>query len=118
MGHPCEKRLHETLNQCYYHPKLCRHIGKLKCKDCQKHKLAARGYGLLPEQEVRISPWEEVAINLIGPRRVKVNGQQVEFNALTCIATSWVKIEKKVPADFLQTFYGLPADFPDFTSFA
>jgi hypothetical protein len=33
MGHPGEKRLHETLNQHYYHPKLCYHIDRLKCKD-------------------------------------------------------------------------------------
>jgi hypothetical protein len=37
---------------------------------------------------VRIAPWEEVAIDLIGPWKVKVNGQQVEFNALTCIDTA------------------------------
>jgi hypothetical protein len=57
----------------------------LKCKDCQKYKLAGRGYGLLPKQEVQIPPGEGVAIDLIGPWKVKVNGQQVEFNALTCI---------------------------------
>jgi hypothetical protein len=34
---------------------------------------------------VRIAPWEEVAIDLTEPWKVKVNGQQVEFNALTCI---------------------------------
>jgi hypothetical protein len=50
-----------------------------------KIKLAGRGYGLLPKQEVRNAPWEEGAINLIGPWKVKVNGGQVEFNALTCI---------------------------------
>ena len=72
MGHPGEKRLQETLNQCYYHPRLRYHIEKLKCKDCQKHKLDGRGYGLLPEQEVWIAPWEEVAINLIGPWKAKV----------------------------------------------
>ncbi len=37
---------------------------------------------------MRIAPWEEVAIGLIGPWKVKVNGQQVEFNALTCIDTA------------------------------
>jgi hypothetical protein len=74
MGHPGEKRLQETLNQCYYHPRLRYHIDKLKCKDYQKHKLAGRGYGLLPKQDVRIAPWEEVAVNLIGPWKVKVNG--------------------------------------------
>jgi hypothetical protein len=49
MGRPGEKRLQETLNQCYYHPRLRYHIDKLKCKDCQKHKLEGRGYGLLPK---------------------------------------------------------------------
>jgi hypothetical protein len=88
MGHPGEKRLQETLNQHYYHPRFHYHIEKLKCKDCQKQILAGRGYGLLPKQEVRIPPWEEVPIDLIGPWKVKVNGQQVEFNALTCIDTT------------------------------
>jgi hypothetical protein len=64
------------------------HIDKLKCKDCHKHKLAGHGYGLLPKQDVQITSWEEVAINLIGPWKVKVNGPQVEFNALTCIDTA------------------------------
>jgi hypothetical protein len=88
MGHPGEKRLQEMLNQRYHHPRLCYHIEKSKCKDCQKHKLEGCGYGLLPKREVRIAPWEEVAINLIGPWKVKVNGRQVEFNALTCIDTA------------------------------
>ena len=64
------------------------HIDKVRCKDCKKYKLAGPGYGLLPKREVRIAPWEEVTINLIGPWKVKVNGQQVEFNALTCIDTA------------------------------
>ena len=59
VGHPGEKRLRETLNQRHHHPRLRYHIEKLKCKDCQKYKLAGRGYGLLPKQEVRIAPWEE-----------------------------------------------------------
>ena len=46
MGHPGEKRLQEMLNQHYNHPRLRYHIDKLKCKNCQKHKLAGRGYGL------------------------------------------------------------------------
>jgi hypothetical protein len=57
----------------------------LKRKDCQEDNLAGRGYGLLLKQEVRIAPWEEVAIDLIGQWKVKVNRWQVELNALTCI---------------------------------
>jgi hypothetical protein len=33
MGHHGEKRLRETLNQRYHHPKLCYHIDRMKCKD-------------------------------------------------------------------------------------
>jgi hypothetical protein len=62
MGHPGEKRLQDTLNQRYHHPKLRYHIEKLTCKDFHKYKLAGHGYGLQPKQEVRIAPWEEVAI--------------------------------------------------------
>jgi hypothetical protein len=62
------------LNQRYHHPTLRYHIEKWKCKDCQKYKLEGPGYGLLPKQEVRIAPWEEFAIDLIGPWKVKVNG--------------------------------------------
>ncbi len=76
------------MNQHYHHPELCCHIDKLKCKDCQKYKLAGRGYGLVPKREVWTAPWEEVAIDLIGPWKVKVNGQQGEFNDLICIETA------------------------------
>ncbi len=69
------------------------HIDKLKCKDCQRHKLVGSGYGLLPKQEVRIAPWEEVAINLIVPWKVKVNGRQVEFNVLTYIDMALILVK-------------------------
>ncbi len=77
MGHPDpgEKKLHEALNQCYHHLKLCYHNDRLKCNDCQKYKLAGRVHSLLPKWEVRNVPWEEVTINLIGLWKVKVNGQ-------------------------------------------
>jgi hypothetical protein len=93
MGHPGEKRLQDTLNQRYHHPKLRYYIEKLKCKDCQKYKLAGHHYGLLPKREVWIAPWEEVAINMIGPWKVKVNGGQVEFSELTCIDTALNLVE-------------------------
>jgi hypothetical protein len=73
MGQFGEKWLCEMLSQSY-HPKLRYHIDRLKFKDCQKYKLAGCGYGLLPKQEVQFAPWEEVAINMIGPWKVKVYG--------------------------------------------
>ncbi len=42
---------------------------------------------------MRIAPWEEVPISLIGPWKVMVNGQQVAFNELTCIDTALNLVE-------------------------
>ena len=88
MGHPGQSRLNETLRQRYHHHKLRYYIDRFKCEHCQKHKLPGKGYGLLPERELRIAPWEEVAIDLVGPWDIKVNGRTVQFNALTCIDTA------------------------------
>ena len=109
MGHPGQKRLRETLRQRYYHPKLRYHIDKFKCEHCQRHKLSGRGYGLLREREMRIAPWEEVAIDLIGPWQVKVNGRKVEFNALTCIDTAsnlveLIRIDNKTSSHIRSKF--------------
>ncbi len=60
-----------------------------------------------------IAPWEEVAIDLIGPWKVKVNHRQVEFNALTCIDTALnlvklIRIDNKtakhIRGKFLQSW--------------
>ena len=88
MGHPGESRLLLSLQQRYHHSRLGHTVRKFRCEHCQKHKLPGRGYGLLPEREMRIAPWEEVAIDLIGPWNIKVRGKMVEFSALTCIDTA------------------------------
>jgi hypothetical protein len=62
MGHSGEICLRETLQQRYHHSKLQYTIDKFKCEHCQRHKLSGKGYGLLPEREMQIAPWEEVAI--------------------------------------------------------
>jgi hypothetical protein len=78
-----------------------------------KYKLEGCGYGLLPKQEVWIAPWEEVPIDLIGQWKVKVNGQPVKFNALTCIDTASNLVEliridnktaKHIPDKFTQSW--------------
>jgi hypothetical protein len=65
-----------------------KHIDRFNCDYCQKNKLEGRGYGLfLPEREVRYIPFEECAVDLIGPWTVQVRGNPYEFNALTVIDT-------------------------------
>ena len=58
---------------------------------------------------MRIAPWEEVAIDLIGPWQVKVNGRNVEFNALTCIDTAsnlveLIRIDNKTSSHIRSKF--------------
>ena len=57
MAHPGGKRLIESLQQRYHHHKLHHTIDKYKCEHFQRHKLAGKGYGLLPEREIKILPW-------------------------------------------------------------
>jgi len=113
LGHPGQKRLRETLSQRYYHPQMRSVIDNYHCEYCQRHKLSGKGYGLLPEREMRIAPWEEVAVDLIGPWNIKVNGKVVEFNALTIIDTATnlvelVRIDNKssehIRDKFMQTW--------------
>ena len=93
LSHPGEKRLRKTLQQRYYHPQLRRTVDRYRCEHCQRHKLSGKGYGLLPEREMRIAPWTEVTVDLIGPWEVKVNGRIVVFNALTSIDTATNLVE-------------------------
>ena len=69
----------------YYSRHLSSECRQFKCEDCQKHKADGRGWGLLPEREVTAEPFEEVAVDLIGPWKIPVGNRTVEFNALTCI---------------------------------
>jgi hypothetical protein len=62
LGHPGQTTLRETLQQRYYHPQLRRQIDAFRCEHCQKYKLTGKGYGLLPEWQVRIAPWERLLL--------------------------------------------------------
>ena len=117
MGHPAEKRLRESLQQRYHHNKLCHTIDKYKCEHFQRHKFPVKGYGLLLEREMKISPWREDIINLIGRCNVKVNGHMVGCNALTCIDTDsnlvkliriYNKTAAHVQSKFVQSWISHP----------
>ena len=82
MGHPGT-----ALDVRYHNERLRSTIDNHKCEYCQRHKLSGPGYGLLSEWDVQVAPFEEIAVDLIGPWQVKVNGRLVEFKALTIIDT-------------------------------
>ena len=76
------------MEQRYHHPNMRRYIDNFACKDCQKHKLDGKRYGLLPMRDLKEQPFEEVAVDLMGPWKVQVRGRSYEFNALTVIKVS------------------------------
>jgi hypothetical protein len=88
-GHPGSKRLYEKIRQRYYNRDIRRCIDNFNCNYCQRNKLDRKGYGLLPEREVRSIPIEECAVDLIGPWIVQVRGNPYEFSAFTAIDTIW-----------------------------
>ena len=92
------------------------YIDNYKCADCQKHKLSGKGYGLLPEQEVRSEPFEEVLVDLIGPWNITVCCKNDKFNALTSFDTvtnlvEIVRIEQKTSHHIKQTLHHIKQKF-------
>ena len=54
---------------------------------CQRTKLPGIGYGHLPPQNAILTPWFELAFDLIGPWQVTIGSWVLSFQALTCIDT-------------------------------
>ncbi|KAL7426352.1 hypothetical protein ACHAXH_000401 [Discostella pseudostelligera] len=96
----------------YYHSDLRGQIDKFDCEHCQQNKLDGKGYGLLPEREIKLMPFNECAVDLIGPWIVQVHGKPLEFNVLTAIDTvtnlvEIVRIENKTSAHVARQFVQL-----------
>ena len=109
IGHPGNNRLRDTIQARYYHPSLRKKIDEFQCGICEQHKLSGAGYGYLPEREARLAPWTEVAIDLIGPWKLELNGREYEFNALTCIDTvtnlvELIRVDKKTASHIRSKF--------------
>jgi hypothetical protein len=78
---------------------------------CQRNKFDGKGYGFLPECEVQSIPFEEFAMDLIGPWKVQVHGRPYKFEALTVIDTVTnlvelviVRLERKDSDHGMQKF--------------
>jgi transposase InsO family protein len=82
-------RLYETMSTHFYHRDLRTRIESVvkSCDACQRYKLPGRSYGELPPREAQLVPWQEVAVDLIGPWSIEVHGQDLTFFALSMIDT-------------------------------
>ena len=58
------------------------------------NKESNKNYEPLPPRMTRLFPWETVAVNLIGPWKIKFNNIELKFHTLTCfdpVATNVVE---------------------------
>jgi len=90
LSHVGMIRLQRTISKNFMHPRLnqmCQRVA-LHCETCQKSKLFGQGYGHLPPREAHYAPWQEVAVDLIGPWTLyDHNGDEHSFTALTIVDT-------------------------------
>ena len=89
LSHVGIVRVYEMMSLHFYHHDMRTRIQCLvrDCDTCQRYKLPGKGYGELPPREAQLAPWQEIAVDLIGPWKIRVNDQQVTFRALSIIDT-------------------------------
>ena len=87
MSHAGQTNLIATMNRHFYHPKLTQTVERLvgACDACQRCKSTPHKYGKLPVRDVRVAPWYELQVDLIGPWHFKVDDVDCYFRALTII---------------------------------
>ena len=88
LGHCGQQRLYNTVRARFHSTNLQKHCVEAvkRCPQrCQLNKQSNKNYGHLPPRAAGLFPWETVAVDLIGPWKIKINDVELEFRALTCI---------------------------------
>ena len=67
------------MEQRYHRPNMRSYIDNFACEYCQKHNLDGKGYGLLPMRDLKEQPFEEVAVDLIGPGRYRYEANRMSL---------------------------------------
>ena len=89
LNHTGISRLYETISMHFYNSQLRTRVEQIikVCDACQRYKLPGKGYGELPSKEPHLAPWQQIAVDLIGPWAITINKQRIVFKALTIIDT-------------------------------
>ncbi|KAG7361664.1 reverse transcriptase RNA-dependent DNA polymerase [Nitzschia inconspicua] len=111
LGHCGISRLADTLRMHFYHPQLQQtcEIEVRKCDPCQRLKNVGRGHGETASREVSLLPWQDVAVDLIGPWTISIGNKNLTFSALTIIdmvtnLVEVVRIDNKTAAHVAMHF--------------
>ena len=111
-GHVGIERLYKSLNLFFYNRGM---KGKIEayvstCDSCQRNKSPGPGYAELPPRNATEVPFEQVAVDLIGPWTIDVHGYgRLSFRALTIIdqattLSELVRIDNKSSAHVTMQF--------------
>jgi hypothetical protein len=90
LGHVGTARLTQTLQTHFWIQQLQQQVKQvvLTCDSCQRNKNPGPGQGHLPPRQDVGLPWEEVAVDLVGPWKIDAPKGTVKFFALTMIDTT------------------------------
>jgi hypothetical protein len=71
------------------------------CAICQTQKKQSKKYGLLPEKDTEVMPWDRLCVNLIGPYNIKSNVKGAKIPPLKFVtmidpATGWFEIKQHI----------------------
>jgi transposase InsO family protein len=91
LCHPGATRMKDTIGAIFTAPNLAKSIELYveRCDSCQRHKDPGRAYVELPPREAESNPFEEVAVDLIGPWTLETKEHgDFEFSALTATCTA------------------------------
>jgi Integrase zinc binding domain len=89
LNHVGMTRLHDSMALYFYHPRLRSSVEAFvrTCNACQRHKITTHHYTELPPRDAQVSPWREVAVDLVGPWDIEIHGTTFKLQALTIIDT-------------------------------
>ena len=87
LSHTGMHNLFHTINLNFYHPKLRQECQQFvsTCDYCQRYKVPIVNYGLLPPRQTTMTPWHNIATDLIGPWNIPICNQNYQFRAITII---------------------------------
>jgi hypothetical protein len=99
LRHPGIVRMSNSLWMNFAWPTLKEDVTEYveNCTICQKFKKNQKHYGHLPKADPRtLIPWDTVAVDLIGPWKIKAKNKTVYLTALTAcdLATRWPEIQR------------------------
>jgi hypothetical protein len=73
----------------FYHPRVhevCER-GVKRCDPCQRLKNVGHRHGETATHEASLLPWQDVAVDLLGPWTLSIGNKKLKFHALTIIDT-------------------------------